>query len=131
MVRDLETSNANYKEKLEELEQSGGILAATDNLVSLVTNRSRFPGAPAFLPQFLLLKNKKILTLKKKMNIVKYQNRKQDLTNLLLVEPWRYPEDLDWMEGEGDLAADVSRRKKLILPHSSLINLEEIDEELM
>ena len=119
--RDLEISNANYKQKVKELEESGGTLESTENLVIVVTKTNRFPEAPTFLPQYILLRNMKILTLKKKENVVNYSNNEnnENLTNLILVEPWRSPGDLDWMELDLELIEDVIRRKKLILPLSS------------
>ena len=117
-TRELETSNPNYSQKLKELKDSGGTLAATENLVRLVTNKNRFPEAPNFLPQYILLRNMRILTLKKKENVVNYSNN-ENLTNLILVEPWRSPDDLDWIERDLELFEDVMRRKRLILPLSS------------
>ena len=60
----------------------------------------------------------RILTLKKKENVVNYSNN-ENLTNLILVEPWRSPDDLDWIERDLELFEDVMRRKRLILPLSS------------
>lgn len=108
----------NYQEKVKELERLGGIEADTEKLVSLVTNRERFPDAPAFLPKFILINSHKVLVLKKHRNIVKFKNRSSALTSLILCEPFTSSEQLNEFENDVNMIDNAVIRMKEILPLS-------------
>ena len=64
----------------------------------------------------MLLKNKKILTLKKNKNIVKFTNPNDKLTDLILCEPWREPTDFDTFESDAGMIKNATMRKIKMLP---------------
>ena len=105
--------------KLAELIINGGVLADTEEMVKLVTNETRFPHADVYLPKFLLLENQKILVLKKKQNVLKFDNPGAEFTTLLLCEPWRIPEDFDQLEADPEVMSKAKLRMKKLLPFSS------------
>ena len=90
----------------------------TENLVLLITNRERYPLAPKYLPRYMLLENK-ILVLKRQKCVLKFKNEGQALTDLILYEPWRSPNDFDVLEADPDIIKKARSRIKEVHPHSS------------
>ena len=94
----------------------------------MVTNRDKFKDAPKFLPEYILIKNKKILILKKNPNVIKFKDAAEPMTALILAEPWRDPEELDEYEINQD-SEDVKKarlRIKQMLP-SSVLNYPDLN----
>ena len=116
--RALERDNPNYEKKIEELSLTGGIQLDTEIFVPLITNSLKFPNAPKFLPKLILIRNNKILILKKKTNVVKFKNPKDPMTNLLLCEPWRSSDDFSQFEENPELLKEALKRRKLLMPFS-------------
>ena len=114
----MKESNANYDEKVKELKKNGGIEEATEILVPLVTNRERYKNTPNHLPMYLLIRGKKILVLKKKASILKYNNPNTDMTSLVLYEPWRKPEDMDNLETDDVIVKNAKERRKEVFCNS-------------
>ena len=128
--RELEDSNKNYDEKLSELKKLGGIQASTDIIVTLITNREKYPqNKIENLPSYILIRNKKILVLKKNKNILKYNNPETDLTSLLLFEPWRKPEDIGNLEEDPEIVRSAKRRGEEFFCDSCDFNGEETESE--
>ena len=119
MFRVLEKTNPNYAKKIEQLQLSGGVEVDLDNMVPLITNRIRFPDAPRYLPKLILIRNKKILVLKKKENVVKFKNGNVPLTDLLLCEPWRNAEDINNLEINPTVMEEAKKRRKDVMPFSA------------
>ena len=119
MLRVLEKTNPNYAKKIEQLQLSGGVEVDLDNMVPLITNRIRFPDAPRYLPKLILIRNKKILVLKKKENVVKFKNGNVPLTDLLLCEPWRNAEDINNLEINPTVMEEAKKRRKDVMPFSA------------
>ena len=116
---ELEQSNPNFKNKLEELKRNGGLEVETENLVLLITNREKYPLAPKYLPRYMLLDNTKILVLKSQKCVLKFKNEGLALTDLILYEPWRSPNDFDFLEADPDVIQKARIRKTEVHPHSS------------
>jgi hypothetical protein len=104
--------------KVNELIKSGGVESPTENFVPLVTNRDRYPDAPRYLPNYILINKKKILALKKKLNVVKFKDHSEPITALFLCEPWRAAEEFDNYEVEPRMIEMAMLRMKQILPFS-------------
>ena len=119
MLRVLEKTNPNYAKKIEQLQLSGGVEVDLDNMVPLITNRIRFPDAPRYLPKLILIRNKKILVLKEKENVVKFKNGNVPLTDLLLCEPWRNAEDINNLEINPTVMEEAKKRRKDVMPFSA------------
>ena len=119
MLRVLEKTNPNYAKKIEQLQLSGGVEVDLDNMVPLITNRIRFPDAPRYLPKLILIRNKKILVLKEKENVVKFKNGNVPLTDLLLCEPWRNAEDINNLEINPTVMEEAKKRRKDLMPFSA------------
>ena len=88
---------------------------STDIFIELVTNRTRFPNAPKYLPKYLLIK-KKILSLRKNSATLKYETPHDDVVSLLLYEPWRNPEDITILEMDLITVEEAKMRRKLVFP---------------
>ena len=84
---ELDKNVKNFEEKCTQLEKSGGVEVDTEILVPFVTNREKYKNAPNYLPKTILLRNGKIMIMRKGNNIVKYEDNQ--LANLILCEPWR------------------------------------------
>ena len=119
MLRVLEKTNPNYAKKIEQLQLSGGVEVDLDNMVPLITNRIRFPDAPRYLPKLILIRNKKILVLKEKENVVKFKNGNVPLTDLLLCEPWRNAEDINNLEINPTVMEEAKKQQKDLMPFSA------------
>ena len=108
-----------YKEKMNELRNNGGVEASTSKFVPLVTNRERYPQAPRFLPELILIGNNKIIALKKNPNAVKFKNGGQQIATLVLAEPWRDPAEFDTLEIDQEVLIKANLRIKQMIPMSS------------
>ena len=117
----MERSNQNFGKKLEELRLSGGIEVELTNLVPLVTNRERFPTAPQYLPKLILIRDQKILILKRFVNVAKFRKAEDPFSNLLLCEPWRSVEDLSKLENNMEASRKALKRRKELLPFSCVV----------
>ena len=98
---------------------SGGVESSTEMFVPLVTNRDRYPDAQRYLPKFILINKKKILVLKKGLNVIKCKALSEPLTALILCEPWRAPEEFDNYEKDPEIIQMAISRFKQILPLSA------------
>ena len=81
------------------------------------------------MPSYILIRNKKILVLKKNKNILKYNNPETDLTSLLLFEPWRKPEDIGNLEEDPEIVRSAKRRGEEFFCDSCDFNGEETESE--
>ena len=113
---ELDKNVKNFKEKCIELEKNGGVEVDTEILVPFVTNREKFKNAPNYLPKAILLKNGKVLSMRKGETIIKYEEN--GLANIILCEPWRQDIDLGEMEGNEEVCRMAEMRRKEILPYS-------------
>ena len=113
---ELDKNMKNFKEKCIELEKNGGVEVDTEILVPFVTNREKFKNAPNYLPKAILLKNGKVLSMRKGETIIKYEEN--GLANIILCEPWRQDIDLGEMEGNEEVCRMAELRRKEILPYS-------------
>ena len=104
---------------MNELRNNGGVEASTSKFVPLVTNRERFPQAPLFLPELILIGNKKIIQLKKNPTAVKFKNGGQPMATLVLAEPWRDPKEFDTLEMDPEVLIKATLRIKQMIPLSS------------
>ena len=113
---ELDKNVKNFEEKCTQLEKSGGVEVDTEILVPFVTNREKYKNAPNYLPKTILLRNGKIMIMRKGNNIVKYEDNQ--LANLILCEPWRLDADLDELEGNLEVCRMAEMRRKEVLPYS-------------
>ena len=96
------------------------MIVGTRLLIEFVTNRVRYPDAPKYLPEYILLKNRTILVLKRKQNIVMYSNACSLLTNVILCEPWRDDTDFDNFDlASAEFENSIMWRKRQVLPFSA------------
>ena len=67
--RELEKSNSNFTKKIEELRKNENILTATTNLVEVITNEERFPLAPTYLPEYVLINDRTVIMKKRSLTL--------------------------------------------------------------
>ena len=115
--RNLRKDNANYKKKIEELTAMGGTQVSTDIFTPLVTNRERFPNAPEYLPHYILI-NDTILVLKKNSSVLKYSDPEEDMTNVILFEPWK-KDDFGEIIDHEDTVKKAKERRYEVFPFAT------------
>lgn len=104
---------------VRRLEANNGILMGNHN-VPLVTNSNKFPNGLKTLPEYILLKNKTVLKLKRKPNIVIPTGPLNKFGLRVLVEPFQSEQELQNGETLPPMETMKSRLKE-ILPLSSYV----------
>ena len=99
-----------------QLEGTNGIQMGEQN-IPLYTNTEKFPGRLKYLPEFILLSNKKVLKLKKTKNVILTTGELTHFSLRVLCEPFETEEEL---VDEMDLPSleTLQERLKLMLPFS-------------